>query len=56
MYNLEALKRQIAKYGVEPTVQALLADNLPLQLKQDLEKEHIFSKGILCLGLVYSLA
>lgn len=56
MYNVEALKRKIAKEGVEPTIQHLLSDDFPLQLKQDLEKEHIFCNGILCLGLVYSLA
>lgn len=56
MYNINALKRKIEKEGMEPTIQYLLSDDLPLQLKQDLEKEHIFCNGHLCLSLVYSLA
>ena len=56
MYTLEALKRKIAKEGVEPTIQHLLSDDLPLQLKQDLEQEHVFCNGHLCLSFVYSLA
>lgn len=55
MYDLEALKRKIAKEGLETTIRFLLSDDLPLQVKQDLEKEHIFNKGYLCLSLVYSL-
>lgn len=56
MYNIEALRRKIAKEGVENTIDYLLSDNLPLHIKQDLEKELIFDNGHLCLSLVYSLA
>lgn len=56
MYDINALKRKIAKEGLENTIKYLLSDNLPSQLKQDLEKEHIFQNGLLCLSLVYSLA
>lgn len=55
MYTLESLKRKIAKEGLEPTIQFLLSEELPLQVKQDLEKERIFNKGYLCLSFVYSL-
>ncbi len=56
MYNLQALKRKIAKEGLETTIQFLLSDEIPLQLKQELEKDHIFNNGYLCLSLLYSLA
>ena len=56
MYNIEALRRKIAKEGFTPTIDYLLSDDLPMQLKKELEKEHIFSNGRPCLSLIYSLA
>ena len=55
MYDLAALKRKISKDGFQTTFDFLLSDNLPLQIKEDLTKEHVFNNGHLCLSLLYSL-
>lgn len=56
MYNLNTLKRKIKKDGLQETIDFLLSDDLPLEIKQDLTKEHVFSpKGYLCLSLLYAL-
>ena len=55
MYNLNTLKRKIAKEGFQSTIDFLLSDNLPLHIKEELTKEHVFNNGHLCLSLLYAL-
>lgn len=55
MYYIDILKEKIKKEGLESTIRYLLSDNLPLQLKSEMEKEHIFNDGYLCLSLIYAL-
>ena len=56
MYNLSTLKRKISKDGLQATVDFLLSDDLPLNIKDDLTKVHVFNAdGYLCLSLLYAL-
>lgn len=55
MYTLELLRRKIAKEGREETIRFLLSEDLPLHVKQELEKVHVFNNGYLCLSLIHSL-
>ena len=55
MYDINNLKRKIAKEGLDNTIQYLLSEELPVTLKNDLEKAHIFKNAYLCLSLLYSL-
>ena len=56
MYNLNTLKRKISKDGLQTTINFLLSENLPKNIKEDLTKDHVFNKsGHLCLSLLYSL-
>ncbi len=56
MYNIEAIRRLIAKNGIDATVRLLCSDNLPENIKAELTKCGIFRNNYLCLSLVYSLA
>ena len=56
MYDKEALKRFIAKHGVDDAIKYFSSDDLPLHIKEDLTKIHVFnSDGYLCLSFLYSL-
>ena len=55
MYTIESLKRKIEKEGPYATKKFLLSENLPLQLKRDLEKIHVFNNGYLCISFFYTL-
>lgn len=56
MYNLDSLKRKIAKEGIQATIDYLLSDDLTSDAKKALTKNHVFnSEGYLCLSLLYSL-
>lgn len=56
MYSIEALKRKIAKEGLDSTINYFLSTEIPSSLMADLEKLHIFNNGHLCLSLLVSLA
>ena len=56
MYTVDTLKRKIMKEGHQATVDFLLSNNLPIKVKEDLTKAHVFnSDGYLCLSFLYSL-
>ena len=56
MYNKETLKRYVRSKGAEPVIEWLLSDQLPIQIKDDLKKDAIFSSsGCLNLSAVYAL-
>ena len=56
MYNLDALRRKIAKEGFQATFDFLVSENLDSKVKEDLTENHVFSRdGRLCLSLLYSL-
>ncbi len=56
MYSIDALKRKIAKEGLDSTINYFLSGEVPTHLMADLEKLHIFNNGHLCLSLLISLA
>ena len=45
MYNLNTLRRKVAKEGLQSTIDFLLSDDLPSNIKEDLAKEHVFNNG-----------
>lgn len=56
MYTIDTLKRKIMKEGHQATVDFLLSNNLPIKVKEDLTKAHVFnSDGYLSLSFLYSL-
>ena len=55
MYNTEALRRKIAKDGLQETLKLLSSDNFPEDIKAELSKDKIFVGGYPCLSIICSL-
>lgn len=55
MYNTEALRRKIAKDGLQETLKLLSSDNFPEDIKAELSKDKIFVGGFPCLSVICSL-
>ena len=56
MYTKETLKRYINSKGIEQVISWLLSDKFPVEIKEELKKDQIFSNsGYLNLSAVYAL-
>lgn len=56
MYDIEALRRKIAKEGLQETLKCLASPDLPESIKKDLTKNHILVGGYPNVELICSLA
>lgn len=55
MYDKNALRRKIAKDGLQETLKLLSSDNFPEDIKAELSKDKIFVGGFPCLSVICSL-
>ena len=55
MYDKNALRRKIAKDGLQETLKLLSSDNFPEDIKAELSKDKIFVGGYPCLSIICSL-
>ncbi len=55
MQNIETLKMLIERNGIDTIIRILCSDDLPENLKVELNKSGIFRDNLLCLSLVYTL-
>ena len=55
MYNTESLRRKISEEGLQQTITELSSENLPINLKSELEDSQILVNGYVNISLIYSL-
>ena len=56
MYNLDALRRFVSKYGVVRTIETLSNAKFDINQKEQLEAANIFVGGCLNIALIYALS
>lgn len=55
MYNADAVRRRIAKYGLQETIRLLASDKLSEEAKAELEECNILIGGYPCISVLQSL-
>ena len=56
MYNLEATRRLVNSKGVQYTLDLFLSDQLPNNVREELEKSKVLRNGIPNISLLMALA